>query len=164
MLVAPGDYKTTSSKTPAGSGGEFPAGVLITKPRLHLRGMNRNTVIVDGTKSGPPCSNAQTNQNFGPQTSSGPAGLNGVMVWKANNVSVQNLTSCNFLGGSGGDGGTGNEIWWNGGADSGRVGGWGYLGSYLNATSTFYKDETSAAQYGIFSSNWSGGTWDQTYA
>ncbi len=40
----------------------------------------------------------------------------------------------------------------------------GYLGSYLNATSTFFKDENTAAQYGIFSSNWNGGTWDQTYA
>ena len=86
------------------------------------------------------------------------------MVWKAADVWVQNLTACNFLGGSGGDGETGNEIWWNGGADSGQVGGQGYLGSYLNATSTFYSDETTAAQYGIFSSNWSGGTWDQTYA
>ena len=50
------------------------------------------------------------------------------MVWKADNVNVENLTACNFLGGTGGDGGTGNEIWWNGGAGSGKVGGWGYLG------------------------------------
>ncbi len=34
------------------------------------------------------------------------------MVWKADNVWVQNLTACNFLDGSGD---TGNEIWWNGG-------------------------------------------------
>ncbi|HUE28167.1 MAG TPA: hypothetical protein VMP89_15440, partial [Solirubrobacteraceae bacterium] len=46
---------------------------------------------------------------------------------------------------------------------SGEIGGWGFSGSYLNATSTFYKDEATAAQYGIFSSNWDGGTWDQTY-
>ena len=45
-----------------------------------------------------------------------------------------------------------------------QIGGWGYDGSYLTATSTYYKDETRPrAQYGIFSSNWSGGTWDQTY-
>ncbi len=102
------------------------------------------------------------------------------MVWKADNVWVQNLTACNFLGGSGGDGGTGNEIWWNGGAGSGTytkvvIGGHGYLGSYLNATSTWYdtgngskkaaaKAEVSAAEYGIFSSNWSGGTWYNDYA
>jgi hypothetical protein len=77
---------------------------------------------------------------------------------------VQNLTSCNFLGGTGGDGHTGNEVWWNGGADSGKVGGWGFYGSYLSATSTFYNGESTAAQYGIFSSNWSGGSWNQTYA
>jgi len=79
-------------------------------------------------------------------------------------VSVENLTVCNFLGGSGGDGQTGNEIWWNGGANSGVVGGWGYVGSYLTATSTYYGGEATAAQYGIFSSNWSGATWDDTYA
>src|SRR5205807_1792658 len=60
-------------------------------------------------------------------------------------------------------GDAGNEIWWNGGDESGQVGGWSYLGSFLNATTTYYKDEKSAAQYGIFSSNWSGGTWNQTY-
>ena len=85
------------------------------------------------------------------------------MVWKAANVWVQNLTACNFLHGSGD---TGNEIWWNGGDGTakGGIGGHGYVGSYLNATSTFFKDEKTAAQYGIFSSNWNGGTWDQTYA
>ncbi len=164
ILVGPGDYKTTSAHHPKG-GSEFPAAVLITKPGLHLRGMNRDAVVVDGTKPGSSrCSTTAAEQNFGPNTSRGPTGLNGIMVWKADNVWVQNLTACNFLGGSGGDGQTGNEIWWNGGADSGRVGGWGFYGSYLNATSTFYESESSAAQYGIFSSNWSGGTWNQTYA
>ena len=37
-----------------------------------------------------------------------------------------------------------------------------YYGSYLNATSTYYNGEDTAAQYGIFSSNWNGGTWAQT--
>jgi hypothetical protein len=83
------------------------------------------------------------------------------MVYKANDVWVQNLSVCNFLRGSGN---TGNEIWWNGGDGGGQVGGWGFYGSNLNATTTNFKDETSAAQYGIFSSNWSGGTWDNTYA
>jgi hypothetical protein len=172
VLIAPGDYKTNSSRTPAGANGDFPAGVLIPTPDLTVRGMNRNTVIVDGTKAGPPCTDNPADQNFGPATKQGPAGLNGIEVWKADDVAVENLTSCNFLGGSGGDGGTGNEVWWNGGADSGTIGGWGYLGEYLNATSSFYntsgasqvQDEVSAAEYGIFSSNWSGGTWNQTYA
>ncbi len=39
----------------------------------------------------------------------------------------------------------------------------GFDGSYLTATSTFYQDETTAAEYGIFSSDWSGGTWYQDY-
>jgi hypothetical protein len=163
ILVAPGDYKTHSSRTPKGRS-DRPAGVLITTPDLHLRGMNRNTVIVDGTKSGSACNNQRRAQNFGPNHGKGPLGLNGIMIYKADNVWVQNLTACNFLGGSGGDGGTGNEIWWNGGDGSYQIGGWGYVGSYLTATSTFFKNETSAAEYGIFSSNWSGGTWNQSYA
>ncbi len=162
ILIAPGDYKTTSSSTVTGADGPVPAGVLIAKKNLTLRGMNRNMVIVDGTKSGPACSANTADQNLGPSTSQGPGGLNGIMVWKADNVSVENLTACNFLAGA--DSGTGNEIWWNGGADSAQVGGWGFYGAYLNATSTFYNGESSAAQYGIFSSDWSGGTWDDTYA
>src|SRR5258708_32937203 len=55
VLVGPGDYKTSSYKAPSG-GSDRPSGVLITKAHLRLRGMNRNTVIVDGTKSGPACS------------------------------------------------------------------------------------------------------------
>ncbi|MFL5824438.1 MAG: hypothetical protein ACJ764_13475 [Solirubrobacteraceae bacterium] len=168
ILIGPGDYKTHSISMPTTGhpADNFPAGVLITTPRLRIRGMNRNKVIVDGTKSGPPCSKAQGDQNFGKSSSDGPSGLNGLLVWEADNVSIQNLTACNFLAGTGA---AGNEIWWNGGADGGgttKVGihGWGFLGSYLNATSTFYKDEHSAAQYGIFSSNWNGGTWDHTYA
>jgi hypothetical protein len=177
ILVAPGDYKTTKVRTPKGAPG-FPAGVLITTRGIHIRGMNRRTVIVDGTKPGSaPCSAKASAQNFGLKggTPSGPyggsskggrSGVNGLMVWKAANVSIQNLTACNFLGGSRS---AGNEIWWNGGADSGKVGGHGLSGSYLTATSTYFAGmskagETSAAQYGIFTSNWSGGTLDQLYA
>jgi hypothetical protein len=161
ILVAPGDYKTSSSRAPAGAS-DRPSGVLITTPHLRLRGMNRNSVVVDGTKPGTPkCSSAKSAQNLGPSSQNGPLGLNGIMIWKADDVWVQNLTVCNFLLG-GGD--TGNEIWWNGGDESAKVGGWGFYGSYLNATDTFYENETDAAGYGIFSSNWSGGTWDHTYA
>jgi hypothetical protein len=164
ILVGPGDYKTTTTTAPAGHP-DFVAGVLMQTRNVYMRGMNRNTVVVDGTKPGTPkCSSSKSAQNFGPSLGGKPAGLNGVEVWKAANVWVQNLTSCNFLGGSGGDGHTGNEIWWNGGADSGKIGGFGYYGSYLTATSQFYESETTAAAYGIFSSNWNGGTWDQTYA
>ena len=167
ILIGPGDYKTASSRAPK-SARTMPAGVLITKAGLYLRGMNRNTVIVDGTKPGSsPCSRARSAQNFGPASSKGSMGLNGIEIWKANDVWVQNLTTCNFLGGSAGDGATGNEVWWNGGSGSGKISGHGYLGSYLNATSTFYAEnggDKTAAQYGIFSSNWSGGTFSQDYA
>jgi LPXTG-motif cell wall-anchored protein len=163
VLIAPGDHKTAASRAPGGYP-DLPAAVLITTPDLTVRGMNRDTVIIDGTKSGPPCSTATGDQNFGPMEGGSPAGLNGIMVWKATGVSVENLTACNFLGGSGGDGETGNEIWWNGGDDSGQVGGHDYSGLYLTATSTYFSGEVTAAEYGIFSSNWSGGTWDQGYA
>ncbi len=160
ILVGPGDYKTTSSRAPAGRS-DTAAGVLITTPQVYLRGMNRKTVIVDGTKSGPACSRAKRDQNFGPHGKGGARGLNGIVVWKAADVWVQNLTACNFLSGKGD---AGNEIWWNGGDGSGKIGGHGYYGSYLTATSTFYEPNDTPAQYGIFSSNWTGGTWSQTYA
>ena len=163
ILVGPGDYKTkTGYKVPGEPA--LSAGVLITKPNIYLRGMNRNTVIVDGTKPGTSkCSKKTSAQNQGPAGLGSHLGLNGILVWNANNVWVQNLTVCNFLTGAGD---SGNEIWW----DAAKVGpksiGHGYVGSYLNATSTYYnqKKPDSAAAYGIFSSRWSGGTWDHTYA
>jgi hypothetical protein len=164
ILVGPGDYKEHTGRAPVGHA-DTPAGVLITTPGVHLRGMDRDGVVVDGTKPDTPtCSSRQGDQELGPaglHSGDAPLGLNGVMVFKANNVSVENLTTCNFLHGSGN---TGNEIWWNGGDGSGTVGGFGFLGTYLNATSSFFGSEQLAAQYGIFSSNWSGGLWDHTYA
>src|SRR3954447_21120118 len=66
ILVGPGDYKTTLSRAPAGAE-DSPAAVLITTPKLRLRGMDRNTVIVDGTKPGSArCSPNKIDQNFGP--------------------------------------------------------------------------------------------------
>jgi hypothetical protein len=161
ILVGPGDYKTTSSRTPAGRP-DLASGLIMSKRDVYIRGMNRNTVVVDGTKPGSArCSRKAADQNFGPASSKGPKGLNGILIWKAADVWVQNLTVCNFLGGSAD---TGNEIWWNGGDGSGKIGGQGYYGSYMTTTSTFYKNETTAAKYGIFSSNWNGGEWDHSYA
>src|SRR5213082_4282473 len=58
ILVGPGDYKEQGN-----AGAVEPAGVLITKPNIHLRGMNRNTVVVDGTKAGAAqCSSRPTDQ------------------------------------------------------------------------------------------------------
>jgi hypothetical protein len=177
ILIGPGDYKTSSIRTPKGQP-DVPAGVLITKANLHIRGMNRNTVIVDGTKPGSAaCSHRATAQNFGLEHGSAAggyariaatraSGVNGLMVYKAPNVSIENLTACNFLGGSRD---AGNEIWWNGGAGGAKVGGHGYLGAYLTTTSTYLKSQSkagefSAAQYGVFTSHWTGGTWNQIYA
>lgn len=161
ILIAPGDYKTTSSSAPTGAP-QSPAGILMTKPDITMRGMSRTKVIVDGTKPGyGACSKNPKAQNLGPEYNGTPAGLNGIEVWKADDVNVENLTTCNFLSGSGD---TGNEIWWNGGAGGGKIGGWGFIASYLSATSTFYDGESDAATYGLFSSDWSGGTFTRDYA
>ncbi len=167
ILVAPGDYHETNDLTspPADPDTGGYGGVLITKNDLHIRGMDRSAVIVDGTKagSGPACSDAPSAQQFGHVGTGGQAiGRNGIVVFKADGDTVDNLTVCNFLAG---DGSSGNEVWWNGGADSGVIGLHGYGGSYLTATSTFFSDESTAAQYGIFSSNSQGpGSWNQIYA
>ena len=58
ILVGPGDYKTTRAQSQAGRT-NTPAGVLITRPRVYIRGMNRNTVIIDGTKPGSACCSAK---------------------------------------------------------------------------------------------------------
>ncbi len=183
VLLAPGDYKTNPYENPQAEPGQDPAAITITGANVWLIGMNRDKVIIDGTKSGPPCSTSPSDQVYGPPVD-GPNGLrpsnasngegfNGVMVWQAAGTWVQNLTVCNFLNGTGSGGGAGNEIWWNGGAGGGNVfhdyqG--GYVGQYMTATSTYFNPndpqggEQTAAAYGIFSSDWSGGMWDQTYA
>ncbi len=83
--------------------------------------MNRNSVVLDGTKPGSrKCSSARRAQDFGVRDAKGhAAGRNGIEVYKVNGVSISNLTSCNFLSGSVD---SGNEIWWNGGDDSGKIG------------------------------------------
>ena len=161
ILIGPGDYKTSSSSAPKGAP-QSPAAILLTTPLVFVRGMNRNKVIIDGTKPGTPvCSDKPSAQNYGPKYAGKAAGLNGIEVWEADNVWVQNLTTCNFTSGSGD---TGNEIWWNGGAGGGKIHGKGFLASYLNATSTFYKTEATASTYGLFSSDWSGGVFADDYA
>lgn len=166
ILVAPGDYHEIDDL----SGGSVdPAhgdagGVLIKTSGIHLRGMNRSTVIVDGTKPGSPaCSSSPAQQQLGTVgADSKTVGRNGIVVWKADNVSIDNLTACNFLNGSGD---SGNQVWWNGGADSAKIGMHGYSGSYLTATSTYFGGNATAALYGIFSGNAAGpAVWNQTYA
>ncbi|HEY8081436.1 MAG TPA: hypothetical protein VIE15_05035 [Acidimicrobiales bacterium] len=165
VLVAPGDYHEAADlANPPGdySHGQF-GGVLVTTPSLHLRGMDRSKVIVDGTKPGSPaCTNIPADQQFGHVLGGQAVGRNGIVVYKANHVSVENLTTCNFLSGSKD---SGNGVWWNGGAESDKVGLAGYNGAYLTATSTFFNGESTSATYGIFSSNAAGpATWNQLYS
>jgi len=170
ILVAPGDYHETADHQRPPTEAQADAGengaVLITTPHLHLRGMDRSGVIVDGTRHGAPtaCTARPAWQDLGvKEADSGKHyGRNGIVVFKADGVSVDNLTVCNFLGGSYE---SGNGIWWNGGANSGTIGMHGYSGRYLTATSTFFAGESTAAQYGIFSSDAAGpAVWDRTYA
>ena len=166
ILVAPGDYKESNDLAAAPTNvanGGF-AGVLVTTSNLHIRGLSRSGVVIDGTKPGSSrCSSDAADQQFGQQVDGKAIGRNGIEVWKANNVSIDNLTACNFLGGGSQ---SGNEIWWNGGADSGQIGLHGYSGSYLTATSTYYGGDSTAATYGLFSSNAAGdgARWTHVYA
>jgi hypothetical protein len=166
ILIGPGDYheKADESGRRGNPDDGQMGGVYIAKSGITLRGMDRNSVIIDGTRPGSaPCSSRPGAQNYGAHGTDGkPVGRNGVLVWKANDVSIENLTVCNFLAGTGD---SGNEIWWNGGAESGKIGLTGYWGSYLTATSTFFSNETTAAEYGIFASNSAGpASWNQLYA
>ncbi len=167
VLVGPGDYHEAGNRVPPAAKGDDRAGaaVLITTSGLHLRGMDRNGVVVDATRSGAPqCSSDPADQSFGPNDAAGkPTGRNGVVVFKANDTSVENLTACNFL--TGGRGG-GNSLWFDGGGASGeqQLGAW--RGAFLSATTTYYKDNASPfANYGIYASNTYGpGLLTQVYA
>ena len=164
MLIGPGDYKEAGTRAASGSTGAG-AGVLVEKPGVHIRGMDRNGVVLDGTKPGTPrCSGSAADQNLGPLDAEGhPTGRNGLEVFKANGISLENLSACNFLTGSRGGG---NELWFNGGDGSGKqeLGSW--RGAYLSATSTYFEGkEKPFASYGIFTSNTFGpGLYTQVYA
>jgi hypothetical protein len=160
VLVGPGDWKERGDYTTwKPKGGEPGWGVTIAVPGLHLRGMNRNTVVVDGTKPGSPeCSSKRADQDFGPLYKGKHVGRSGIVATKVDGVSIENLTACNFLG-------EGNEIWWNGGDGSGKVGMGAYHGDYLSATTTYFNANDPQATYGIFVSNARGpGLIDRTYA
>jgi hypothetical protein len=166
ILIGPGDYKESSSRIPVGAKGDdlAAASVLITTPNLHVRGMNRNTVMIDGTRPGSPqCSAAAADQIFGAaQPGGGYLGNNGVVVYKASGVHLQNLSTCNFLGSEHG----GDSIWFDGGGASGEqnIGSW--WGEYLSSTSTYWEGTGMPSdEYGIYASNTYGkGIFDHTYA
>ncbi|MFI4985010.1 MAG: hypothetical protein ACHQAV_03365 [Solirubrobacterales bacterium] len=101
---------------------------------IWIRGMNRNKVIIDG------------------QNKPG----NGIEIYKANDVWVENLTARNFDTGCES---CGNEIWWNGGSGSNKIGAHGWFGSYLTAYDTGLN-----GSYGIFTDNETEGSWENIYA
>jgi hypothetical protein len=154
ILVGPGDYKEQGIR-----GASEPAGVLIRTSRLHVRGMDRNRVIVDGTKAGTaPCSSRPRDQVVTKK------GRDGIVAFKASGVYIENLTACNFLTNKKGE--EGNEIWWNGGDGSGKIGMGSWWGNYITATSTFSRGVNPPyGDYGIFVSNSRGpGIVDHSYA
>jgi len=122
--------------------GVYEEEVKVTSPHhnIYIRGMNRNTVILDGS-------------NIHPE-----GGANGIEVYKANNVWIENLTVRNFERPAI-NGGGGNGIWWNGGADSKKVQAHGWYGDYLTAYDTGLD-----GGYGLFANNEVGGTLENSYA
>ncbi len=87
--------------------------VRIRTAGLHLRGLDRNKVILDGRH----------------QTG------NGIEIL-ASDVWVENLTVRNFDRRTLNDDANGNEIWWNGAMHPGRIGIHGWWGQYLTAYDT----------------------------
>jgi hypothetical protein len=145
-IVGHGGFPTIQSAVNASKPGDwvliepgvYHEAVVVRTPGLHIRGMNRNTVIVDGRHMV----------------------ANGIEVHVANDVWIENLTVRNFDFGTGcPDEACGNEIWWNGGAGSGRVGAHGWWGSYLTAY-----DTGLFGGYGIFTGNETNGSWENIYA
>jgi len=118
--------------------GRYPEKVVIRTPHLHLRGLNRNTVIVDGLhRTG-----------------------HGIVVDKANDVWIENLTVRNWDRHSRDyDATGGNEIWFNGGDESGTIGASGWHGNWLTAY-----DTGLLGGYGLFTSNSVNGEFDHVYA
>jgi hypothetical protein len=119
------------------SPGVYAESVTITTPRLHVRGLDRNRVIIDGRHQ---------------------RGTNGIEVDKADGVWIENLTVRNFNRGTR-DGEDGNQIWWNGGDESGQIGMHGWHGNYLTAY-----DTGLLGGYGLFVSNSVRGEWNHVYA
>jgi hypothetical protein len=147
-IVGPGHFTTIQAAVNASKAGDwvliepgvYHESVKVTsaKSGIWIRGMNRNKVIIDGDHRV----------------------ANGIEIDQANNVYVENLTVRNFdFGPECPDEECGNEIWWNGGANSGRVGAHGWWGSYLTAYETGLH-----GGYGIFTGNETEGAWNNIYA
>ncbi|MDR3416837.1 MAG: NosD domain-containing protein [Nevskia sp.] len=157
ILVAPGDWHPSAN-------GDL-AGVYITTPNITLRGMDRNATIIDGTKPGGSgaCSADPAAQDFGPLDGKGnPQGRNGIWVYRASGVWVENFTVCNFLGGSLDE--NGNQVWFDGKEDSTPIVLHSWYASYITASSSYF-DTSHFGNYGLFTSTSDGPGWfKHTYA
>ena len=109
-------------------------------PGIWIRGMDRNKVILDG------------------ENKPKPGGSNGIEVYKTNDVYIENLTVRNFDRETS-NGPNGNEIWWNGGEGSNKIGAHGWWGQYLTTYDTGLN-----GGYGIFTNNETEGKWENIYA
>ena len=117
--------------------GVYAGPVRISTPRLHLRGIDRNGVIIDGR------------HRVG----------NGITI-TANGVWVENLTVRNFDRRTRDDSDNGNEVWWKGGGEkSTRIGLHGWWGQYLTAY-----DTGLLGGYGLFASHAVDGFFKHVYA
>ena len=167
ILVGPGDYKQSSSEEMSGAVGDDRAGadIVITTPDLHIRGMNRNAVMIDGTKPGyPECSPEGAAQYLGTPEGSGYSGNNGIVVYKAEGVWLQNFSACNFVSGNKGGG---DEIWFDGEQSSGKQALRSWWGEWVSATSTYWGGTNKpSATYGVYADNVFGGpgVFNHTYA
>src|SRR5262249_25138044 len=81
---------------------------------IHTRGRDRKAVIRGGQQKGV------------------AGGANGIEVFKASNVWIENLTVRNFDRAEQ-NGKKGNEIWWNGGDETAKIGAHKWYGNYLTA-------------------------------
>ena len=83
ILIWPGVYHEKSAQWPT-------AGVWIQKPGLHIRGLNRNQVIIDGSNgtASRPCPSSPALQD-----TNGGAGRDGIVVWKTSGVTIQSVAT-----------------------------------------------------------------------
>ena len=102
ILIAPGVYHEKGFNPVSGPEKPPPAEVYITKPNLHIRGMNRTGVIVDGTNvsttqgagtlpaGSPACSGDPALQDPGlPESDGNTHTREGILVWQTVGVSIE---------------------------------------------------------------------------
>lgn len=117
--------------------GVYVGPVVIRTPRLHVRGVNRNGVVIDGR------------HRVG----------NGITVFSSG-VWIENLTVRNFDRRARDDSSNGNEVWWEGaGPHSSRIGIHGWWGQYLTAY-----DTGLLGGYGLYAAHAVDGWFKHVYA